>query len=342
MTAFALTIHKAQGLSLQCAIVDAGSACFGPGMIYVGLSRITSLQGLHLVDIDKKKVKCDKKALTGYNRLRKLYTPQIGELSVDVVNSTHQPVLAPQNHSKTYDDDDCVDVTNINLTQQNNDKTSHQVNYTKATTVEKTKFKKKNHNVNIHSSSIEEGALTFSSITSINLEAQESACNQLNLSFISDELATTSRAEYLVSKELQLFIYKETQRKVLVNIYQVRGDGNCLFRSISLAVTGTQNQHQLLRSYIVNHMCNDGVRKRMEPLFICPDNNETYFNHLVNMEGSGCWGTDQEIVAAAYLFNISILCYCHYNSDNMTIQEFSPHFVVKPTCSATCRHETIY
>ena len=32
--AFAITIHKSQGLSLQCAIVDAGSRCFSPGMIY--------------------------------------------------------------------------------------------------------------------------------------------------------------------------------------------------------------------------------------------------------------------------------------------------------------------
>jgi len=50
MPAFAITIHKCQGLSLQTAILDAGPATFGPGMIYVGLSRVTSLRGLHLID----------------------------------------------------------------------------------------------------------------------------------------------------------------------------------------------------------------------------------------------------------------------------------------------------
>jgi ATP-dependent exoDNAse (exonuclease V) alpha subunit len=53
--AFAITIHKSQGLSLECAIVDAGNRCFGPGMIYVALSRVTSSAGLYLIELDKKK-----------------------------------------------------------------------------------------------------------------------------------------------------------------------------------------------------------------------------------------------------------------------------------------------
>jgi len=35
---------KAQALSLPTAIVDAGSACFGTGMIDVALSRVTGNQ----------------------------------------------------------------------------------------------------------------------------------------------------------------------------------------------------------------------------------------------------------------------------------------------------------
>jgi len=57
MLAFAITIHKSQGLSLENAIVDAGSTNFGPGMIYVALSRVTSLNGLHLIDLDSRQVK---------------------------------------------------------------------------------------------------------------------------------------------------------------------------------------------------------------------------------------------------------------------------------------------
>jgi len=45
--AWAITIHKSQGLTFQKAIIDAG-ASFAPGQVYVSLSRLTSIEGLVL------------------------------------------------------------------------------------------------------------------------------------------------------------------------------------------------------------------------------------------------------------------------------------------------------
>ena len=45
--AWAITIHKSQGLTFQHAIIDAGDS-FAPGQVYVALSRCTSLEGLIL------------------------------------------------------------------------------------------------------------------------------------------------------------------------------------------------------------------------------------------------------------------------------------------------------
>ncbi len=45
--AWAITIHKSQGLTFQKAIIDAGSS-FTPGQVYVALSRCTSLDGIVL------------------------------------------------------------------------------------------------------------------------------------------------------------------------------------------------------------------------------------------------------------------------------------------------------
>ncbi|NML19924.1 AAA family ATPase [Pseudoflavitalea sp. G-6-1-2] len=45
--AWAITIHKSQGLTFEKAIIDAG-ASFAPGQVYVALSRLTSLEGLIL------------------------------------------------------------------------------------------------------------------------------------------------------------------------------------------------------------------------------------------------------------------------------------------------------
>jgi hypothetical protein len=45
--AWAITIHKSQGLTFEKAIIDAGDA-FAPGQVYVALSRCTGLDGLFL------------------------------------------------------------------------------------------------------------------------------------------------------------------------------------------------------------------------------------------------------------------------------------------------------
>ena len=46
--AYAVTIHKCQGLSLDCAIVDLSDKVFSAGMAYVALSKVIS--GLHLIE----------------------------------------------------------------------------------------------------------------------------------------------------------------------------------------------------------------------------------------------------------------------------------------------------
>jgi len=45
---YGITIHKSQRLSLQNAIMNIGNSVFSCGQVYVALSRVTSLDGLHL------------------------------------------------------------------------------------------------------------------------------------------------------------------------------------------------------------------------------------------------------------------------------------------------------
>jgi ATP-dependent DNA helicase PIF1 len=56
---WAITIHKAQGLTLENAIIDIGSNIFAYGQTYVALSRLKSLEGLYLTSFDYSKIKCN-------------------------------------------------------------------------------------------------------------------------------------------------------------------------------------------------------------------------------------------------------------------------------------------
>ena len=47
--AFAVTIHKCQGLSLDCVLMDLSDQVFSPGMACVALSRVKRLENVHLI-----------------------------------------------------------------------------------------------------------------------------------------------------------------------------------------------------------------------------------------------------------------------------------------------------
>ncbi|WP_315819181.1 hypothetical protein [Paraflavitalea speifideaquila] len=62
--AWAITIHKSQGLTFQKAIIDAGES-FAPGQVYVALSRLTSMDGLVLYSrIQPHCINTDKRVIT--------------------------------------------------------------------------------------------------------------------------------------------------------------------------------------------------------------------------------------------------------------------------------------
>jgi ATP-dependent DNA helicase PIF1 len=67
--AWALTIHKSQGATLDAAEIDVGSGIFECGQTYVALSRVKSLDGLYLTSFDVSRIKISKKVQDYYNAL---------------------------------------------------------------------------------------------------------------------------------------------------------------------------------------------------------------------------------------------------------------------------------
>lgn len=67
--AWAITIHKAQGVTLEMAQIDAGSNIFECGQTYVALSRVKDLEGLYLTAFSPQKIKVSRKVQKYYESL---------------------------------------------------------------------------------------------------------------------------------------------------------------------------------------------------------------------------------------------------------------------------------
>lgn len=67
--AYAITIHKSQGASIDSAIVDIGKNTFEYGQAYVALSRVRSLEGLHLFSFDVNRIRTHPRVLEYYSNL---------------------------------------------------------------------------------------------------------------------------------------------------------------------------------------------------------------------------------------------------------------------------------
>ena len=69
--AWAITIHKSQGLTFDNIYLDIGRGAFAPGQTYVALSRCRTLSGVHLKkDISVQDILCDKRVKQFFDYVR--------------------------------------------------------------------------------------------------------------------------------------------------------------------------------------------------------------------------------------------------------------------------------
>ena len=80
--------------------------------------------------------------------------------------------------------------------------------------------------------------------------------------------------------------------------HAVKGDGNCFFRALAYVICGNEDYHEQLRHLLVSFEDKPQVKCLRDK----------------HMSNDGVWATENEIMNAAILLNISIFVYSKYGS----------------------------
>ena len=97
VTLAVVTIHKCQGLSLNCAIIDLSDKIFSPGMAYVALSRVRTLDGVYLTDLNSKCFMVSAECLKEINRLRSTFKKELSQYHIPLEKSGKKRQLTGTN-----------------------------------------------------------------------------------------------------------------------------------------------------------------------------------------------------------------------------------------------------
>lgn len=100
--AWALTIHKIQGATLNMAEMDIGQSIFEYGQSYVALSRIRSLDGLYLSAFNSKKIGANPKVSEFYNTIPKNTLPILEGIEDENINKDSQKEAPEELEEESY------------------------------------------------------------------------------------------------------------------------------------------------------------------------------------------------------------------------------------------------
>jgi ATP-dependent DNA helicase PIF1 len=66
--AWAMTIHKCQGATIDCIEIDLGDSIFAPGQAYVAMSRARASKNVKITNFSKKSIRADKRVIEFYKK----------------------------------------------------------------------------------------------------------------------------------------------------------------------------------------------------------------------------------------------------------------------------------
>ena len=304
--AYAVTIHKCQGLSLDCAIIDLSDRVFAPGMAYVALSRVRSISGLklHLVAFDPTSIRVSQNSLEEFNRLRAAHRKDLSQYSL--------PARAKSGSKRIRAEcslvPDVPDSKRRRYTKTAGRKAADGGRPPKRKSEDPPETEKGSKRLctdDLIFTGEEELPLKYHPIDEL---WQRDTCETLSLEFVTSSKVDPGSADMPLTKP--------SRTRAIV------GDGNCMFRSFSYVITGSETHHMAVRMAIVEHMktISDSLLNKHLRGYTSIDQ----YIRATDMDKPGKWGTLTEILTLADLLKT---CIYTYDTVRRKWSRHSPHFV---------------
>lgn len=99
-------------------------------------------------------------------------------------------------------------------------------------------------------------------------------------------------------------------------LHEVEADGNCLFRALGDQLFGDQHEHEDVRKRIVDYL--EQHRDDFEPFM---EDEEKFDKYCDRMREDGTWGGNQELYAAARLFQVYVVVHQDQPSARLMVIE---------------------
>lgn len=346
--AFSVTVHKSQGLSLDCAIVDLSEKVFAPGMAYMAMSRVRSLSGLHLAAFHPNSIKVSSSSLEEINRLRQQYRkdlplystvvstkcckrkltgsfdngdqpdakkPKINvaesskrkrslsESNADGINNDFPNAKKSRNKTTQKKEQTAASKCNSAVLLKANADTNKQPDTEGAADLVKTKptLDKVNNSdkdsdikVTGHESGRNSDGVWPFKYHAVDEQWQQEMCNTLALDYVGPNGCIVG------GPDVPLALPKDVKPTM--------PDGNCMFRSFSHLITGSQEQHMAVRGAIVRHMVEIG--DLLLDKHVLGHNSMNAYIDKERMDKENTWGTLTEILTLSHMMNTCIFTYC--------------------------------
>jgi len=113
---------------------------------------------------------------------------------------------------------------------------------------------------------------------------------------------TTRQAPRALDDDLDA--YTAALASIGLKVERARGDGNCLYRAVSLQMYGTQQHHAAVRAAVAGYMRIEA--EYFEPFVECPDGFQAYVDSVAT---DGVWGDDPEVQAVAEIYQRPVIVY---------------------------------